>query len=343
MWGFRIQRDVSENKRGVLRMKRGKASQIQTEESRKKLFYSSDSFLYVFISIFLFGIITHGYRFFNLDFANASLSVYKNTGMQMISIGRFLQPVYLFFRGNIYPPTFVGFLSLVFLGCSVCIIIELLNIENKVLVGLVCGVLVTNTTVTLTNATYIYDADTYMLALLFSVLAVYFAFQFRYGTIASMIAVCISIGLYQAFIQVTIIFFMFMLIKEILEGTDTKMIFRVAVKSLICLGGGLLLYDLALKIVLRVMKIELSNAYNGLTNVGKYEDLSSALRLIADTYKSTIYFFMRPQTYNSNIVIRINLLLIVFFLVLIGTLIISKKIYGWNLAILVSIIILIPF
>ena len=96
----------------------------------------------------------------------------------------------------------------------------------------------TNTTVTLTNATYIYDADTYMLALLFSVLAVYFAFQFRYGTIASMIAVCISIGLYQAFIQVTIIFFMFMLIKEILEGTDTKMIFRVAVKSLICLGGG---------------------------------------------------------------------------------------------------------
>ncbi len=68
---------------------------MESEKESKK-----DRFFCAFVCTFLFGIITHGYRFFNLDFSHASLSIYKNTGMQMIAIGRFLQPVYLFFRGR---------------------------------------------------------------------------------------------------------------------------------------------------------------------------------------------------------------------------------------------------
>ena len=104
---------------------------------------------------------------------------------------------------------FLGFLSLFFIGITSYLITKLLSIKNKLLIGFVCGILITNLTVTLLNATYILDVDIYMFSLLLAVLSVYIFRRYKYGFLFSPLLLVGSLGLYQSFFQVAIFLFMY--------------------------------------------------------------------------------------------------------------------------------------
>ena len=92
-------------------------------------FWDKGTGIYVFASTVLFGLIAHGYCYFNLFYSHDSLMVYQWKEVeQLTSLGRFMVPVYLKFRGDFYPPLLVGLFSLVFLAAALYITVRLLSI-----------------------------------------------------------------------------------------------------------------------------------------------------------------------------------------------------------------------
>ena len=72
---------------------------------------------FIFLWVFAFGLVAHGFCYFNGNFSHDSLfSIYEESPALMISVGRYLRPVYRLLRGKFTLPVINGFLSLCFLN-----------------------------------------------------------------------------------------------------------------------------------------------------------------------------------------------------------------------------------
>ena len=55
---------------------------------------------FIAVCVFCFGLAAHGYCYFNANFSHDSLySIYEESPEMMISLGRYLRPVYRLLRG----------------------------------------------------------------------------------------------------------------------------------------------------------------------------------------------------------------------------------------------------
>ena len=80
-----------------------------------------------------------------------------------IQLGRFLQPVYLLFRGDIAVPYLIGLLAYLYLAAAICLVVDLLSLSSTLSISLVCMALCANTTLTRLHGTFHMMADSYML------------------------------------------------------------------------------------------------------------------------------------------------------------------------------------
>lgn len=120
----------------------------------------------IFFSVFTFGLVAHGYSYFNGNFSHDSLfDLYEASPEPMIAVGRYFRPVYRLIRGDFALPVIGGFLFMLFMALSVYLLKDVLQIKKTLFLILTCGILVTNYSVTLLNATFIHDTDSYGLAL----------------------------------------------------------------------------------------------------------------------------------------------------------------------------------
>ena len=159
----------------------------------------------VFFWVFALGLTAHGYRFMNPNFNHDSLySLYEQGPELMISVGRFLRPVYRLLRGNLTLPAFGGILALVYLSFASYLLVELLDIQNSWLIGLVCGVLTVNSTMSLMNATYMTDTDAYCLSFLLAVLGVWALKRWKHGSLLLVLFCFLSLGIYQAYVSTAV-------------------------------------------------------------------------------------------------------------------------------------------
>jgi hypothetical protein len=299
--------------------------------------------LFTLAATFFWGLIAHGYCYFNLFYSHDSLYVYQNDAGWQISLGRFLQPLYIRLRGNIYTPSLVGLLSLVFIGISVWLIMRLFNIRDKFLIILSCGILTVNTTVTLLNATYIEWIDIFTLSLLLAVGSVYLCRNVKYGAFLSAILLVCSLGLYQAYLQVAVFLHMMFAVLDLLRNEDFFKVIKNGLRAIGSMLLGLVAYYVTLKIVLRRTGIELANNYNGLTNVGKYDGIRSILGYIKTTYRNVFTYFKTPVTYHSKITGWVNLALALIAFGIIVLLVYSRKLERKSILLLAGLLALMPF
>ena len=310
---------------------------------QNKLKTRKETLRFIFLWTFILGFVAHGFCYFNQMYSHDSLLVYQNDDAWQITLGRFMTQFYLKLRGRFYTPSFIGTLSLLFVALSVYLIVKLLSIEKSLSTFLICGVMATNLVVTMTNANYIFCTDCYMLALLFSVIGVWTACKYKFGFLIAPLFFCVTLGIYQAYFQVAVVFLMILVIKDILDSKETKDILYLGIKSLISLFLGLIVYYISLQLVLKTTGLSLSTGYNGVNSVGHFESLSSLITNFIQTYKVVFSFFKEPILYQSKIMSFVNaFLLLISIIFLIGTITI-KKIRGWNLAILFILIPLLPF
>ena len=254
---------------------------------------------YCMIATFLWGMLAHAYIFFNNPFSHDSLNefngaIYGNDWR--IQLGRVFVPVYrAIVRTAATLPWLIGIVSLIWIGLSVFLIVKLFNMESKVLIVLIAGILTVNSTVTATAATYIHDLDCNMFALFLSVLAVYFWYQYKNGFLIGMLCVGGSLGFYQSFISVTITLVMIICIMALVNGKCFSAVMGMGMKAVGMLMGGGVFYWLALKSVCALTGVSLAS--------GGYNSLDTVFSL---SMREVLYSILRAYTIMGDGILNVN-------------------------------------
>ena len=261
------------------------------------------------ISTLTFFLLAHGYRFSNLLFSHDSLNVCEYKPEWELGIGRFMQPVLYVIRGVLGAPWLFSIISILWLSLSVLFIIKIFNIDSLWAIIATSGIMVCNNVITLSNATYIQWMDVYTLALFTSVSAAWLLLksednkfiQIRNYILAAVL-VAISMGLYQAYIGVTlgiIVFAYILMLSNNKTENSIKSQFIGIIKSCIPILIGGILYLVIWKAILALSGVSSQN-YFGMDESSSAKGYAYALYR---TYKNVAIFFRRPSLYNTGSVI----------------------------------------
>lgn len=165
-------------------------------------------------------------------------------------------------------PVVNGVLFLVLVALCAGIIVSLLAIRSRgsaVLFGMLFAVFPSATSVLFFKYTTVY----YGIALLLSVLAAWVLQGRRFGLLLSALCTALSLGIYQAYVPVTVTLLVLVLLRQALEArTDAKKLLVRGLYFCAALIVGVLLYFLFLKASLAAYHTALSD-YQGVDNMGR--------------------------------------------------------------------------
>lgn len=302
----------------------------------------SKTILYVFACTFLFGFAAHAFRFFSTAFSHDSTYLYQDLAAWQISIGRFLQPVYLLLRGKLCAPFLIGLFSLLWLAAGTSLVVALLGVKSRVTIALICGILSTNAVLSISYATYIPWCDIFTLSFFLSVLSVYVLRRFKFGFLIGAIPLAAALALYQSYLETAVFLCLVLLIKDCFEGfAPWQIIFR-ALKALCLLVVGLVLYYICLKIVLSISQIGLTTAANGITGVGDYSR-TSIPHLIMKTYLYPFDYYLHPTTFHPLAAAVIHIVVLSLLVYLLIKVCVMRKLCWQNRLFALLLFLSIPF
>lgn len=265
---------------------------------------------FIFLWVFSFGLVAHGFCYFNADFSHDSLfSIYEETPEISIAVGRFLRPVYRMLRGNFTLPVVGGFLSLVFLALAVYLLADILELKRKSVLVLTCGILTVNSTVSLMNATYLHDSDAYMLALLLALAGVWAAQRLRHGSFWSILFYFCSLGIYQAYIDAAIYVFLILALLRLLRGEKVKQVYLDTLKKLLPIAAAMVLYYIGIRLTQLLAGSSDGDYYNTVSNVTAFTFLSIFKRIRTCLFSDFIWFFF-PSGHSRWVVRIVNILMV---------------------------------
>lgn len=226
--------------------------------------------------------------------------------------------------GNYNLPFLNGAIFLMLIAVSAGVLVSALGIKRKwsaALIGMLLAVFPTAAVALF----YRFTAAYYGLALLLAVLAVWVLKQYRYGVFLSALCIALSLGIYQAYVSVTIGLFVLLLIEQALKNKETAWtLIRQGVQDCLALMMGLAVYFLCLKLCLRMYGTALSS-YNGMDTMGKLT-LGNVPRLAWQAF----YYFCKFLLLNYCGLAGSKLLKVAYLLIggvsvgLIGYLLVAK-------------------
>lgn len=219
-----------------------------------------------FFSVWIFGLLAHAYRFFNLLPTWDSMYNFKGTG-GTFHLGRCFLEFFGSLPSKYDMPWVNGALSLLYISVVVVLLTDLFKIKGHLSAALLGGLIVTFPTVTSTFA-YMFTADAYMIAFLLSVLGVYLTYKWKYGIWPGMVCICLSIGTYQAYISVALVLVVMIVIQDLLlEKKTFREMFFSDVKYMVLMLGGAGGYKVASTIINWHYEVILSD-YQGIGRIG---------------------------------------------------------------------------
>ena len=299
----------------------------------------------VLLWTFILGIIAHGYCYFNGNFSHDCLNalIYSSEEyIHQISIGRFLRPLYSMIKGDIELPLINGLLSLLFIGISAYLVIDIMELKKDVSKFFVCAIMVTNYSVTLLNATYLHDSDCYGLALVFSVLGILCFRKINKGYLYALIFCFLSLGLYQAYIQVTIILLIICSIKDLISNKNYNEVLKSIILGFLIIGISMILYFVTYKAALLIGGIEQSTDNNSISSAVSLS-ISGIISNIFLALKTEAVWFLLPRANNTIAIVIINFVMVILSIFVIFKTIIRNKIAKNNIIILILLLLVSPF
>lgn len=172
------------------------------------------------------------------------------------------------FWGNYNLPFYNNVLSICILVIAACIIVLIFNIQRPILCVLIGGILIVAPPIT-SMFFYSFTSPYYSLAILLAVAAVWLTDKYRLGFVPGALLCACSLGIYQAYLPVTIALFVLLLIQKTLtQGSKITVIFQ---KGLLFIGTlilSLFIYFIILKIGLKIQQTSLL-AYQNINEMGK--------------------------------------------------------------------------
>ncbi len=173
------------------------------------------------------------------------------------------------------------------LAATVILLLEIFKIEDKIL-GIITAALVVTFPSWSCSFMFAFMWDTYSLALLTAVLAVYLACKWKYGFLLGAFFITCSLSLYQYYITVSITLSLIILLCELCRK-DLKEVLQKAFKFLACGVLGFILY----KFGIWAFNIELSG-YKGISTMGMIP-AGRIPELLKRTYESFALYFINAD------------------------------------------------
>ena len=168
-----------------------------------------------FISAVVVGLITHLYKITNW-LPNWDSLVFRYDAQNMLSMGRWFLPVVSAISSFYDLPWVTGLMAILFHALGAVAIVGIFKVKKTVTACLIGAMVVSFPTVT-SVMMYNYVADAYAFSFLLSVLAVLFLTREKPKYLISVILIALSVGIYQAYITVTIMLLLCFLIVKALS------------------------------------------------------------------------------------------------------------------------------
>lgn len=244
------------------------------------------------ISTFFMGLAVHMFGLVNLLHNYDDVTIQPGGYGTGLSSGRwFLTIVGDFFNkhfGGYNLPWVNGVLFVALVAVTVGFVVSVFSIKNWKYAALIGAIFISFPTATSTllfRYTAVYDA----VALLFAVFAVWILEHCKYGFGISAVCIALSLGIYQAYIPLTISIFVLLLIKQVLqENVEFWYVVKRGCYYCLAIIAGLFLYNLLLRICLHIYDTSLSG-YQGINTMGKL-NLSELPLLLKETYRTFLDF-----------------------------------------------------
>ena len=218
-------------------------------------------------------LLAHGFAWFNLFPSHDGTILFFDADVVMLQLGRWVQlPYYRFLRGKISMPWLTGMFSVLWTALSVYLVSDLLKLRRKATMAF-AAVLGTAISITLLNATYNDKSDPFTCAMFLAFLGVYAVRCCRcpwLGVVLCGGCFCLSMGLYQGYIEFAIGLFLLCLLRDCLtRDLPWADYLRRGFTSVAALLLGGVLYAVSMKAVLAYKHLELIDSYNGLQQMGR--------------------------------------------------------------------------
>ncbi len=299
---------------------------------------------YVAIVTAIIMLVAHGFCYFNMLYSHDSMNIF-HAGYygDSLGIGRFLIPVWTFIRGPYYPPVIIGALSTIFMILMIYFICKLFDVKNKLTILVMVLLLCTGLTITLLNATYINYADMYIFSLLLNVIAVYLIRKKGAISLLSIAILIISLGIYPAYLGVTLGLYIGLLIKDLVNDKNKLDVFKEGIKCIVIVAVSLIAYMIINKVILYILHFNLSDGYNSITNALNFDSFGALITCIKDTYSKYFEYFFKPHTFHRTIVYILNIVVVLIAIYNSLKIMKEKKVKTGNLVFIILLLLILPF
>lgn len=242
-----------------------------------------------FLAALLFGLAAHAYKLTNW-LPNWDSLVFRYDPQNMLGIGRWFLPVACAF-GSFYDlPWLAGLTTVLLHGVGAVCICHMFGVQKKTTASLIGAVVATFPTVT-SVMTYNYVADGYALSFVLAVLAAVCLTAKKPKFVASVLLIALSVGIYQAYVTVTVMLLLCYLIRETLQTqTKVKTVLLQCVRFLLAGALGMALYYLVLTVLLKVTGTALL-AYQGFDSAASLSGIDILGSLYVIKHAFTDFFF----------------------------------------------------
>lgn len=210
---------------------------------------------------------------------------------ESISSGRWALALTSYIFPDLSMPWFNGMLSLLLLTAAVCLIIRIFELESPLITALLSALLIVFPSQIVTFA-YMFTCAPYALAVLLAVASVYFtlcASGWRRWA-GSVISLCLSLGIYQAYLSVAASLYVVYLIKRLIGNEwDVRRIVRCGLGCLAALAGALAAYFVVNKLVMHIAGVE----YNSYAGASFQTDIKSVLFGVRVAFTAFLGYFYK--------------------------------------------------
>lgn len=297
-----------------------------------------------FISTFVIGLCTHFYVFTNrLPNHDGMYNIYSSQAK--VTSGRFFLGPASGFSSYFDLPWVIGLFSLFFLALTAVCVVVLLNVQQKLPIILIAGIVVAFPSVSSTFA-YMFTADGYMLGTFLTLFGIVLTKRYQYGFVIGALTLLLGVGIYQANISVALGFITISLISQILfkEGNGKQLggaFLRYGLMFLTGMG----LYAVVYKVYTSFFQGKITS-YQGLDKVGQvsWSDFPDRYEDIKDSFNEFFFHSIHAyQQYNFHEMLNIAVLSVIGLCMIFW--IIRNKLYlqPIQLVIMLLLIVTLPF
>lgn len=268
-----------------------------------------------FFSTFIITLLIHLYKFANTLPNHDSVYNYYSD-QNVLGSGRWALSLACGISSYWDLPWVNALLSCVFIALTVVVIVALFKIKNPVLIGLI-GSLIAAAPATTETFFFLFTADGYMIAMLLAALAVYFSRidENRLSRwILSGVCVCISCGIYQAYVSFALLLAICYFIDDLLQSNHCKQeCIKWVLRQAIIYITSLAAYYVIWKLCMHFSGITANN-YQGISEVGKIS-VGLLINGLISSIKTTILYFLQWDVLAHGFTLY-SVLSIVFIIVM---------------------------